>query len=70
MCVRGCRPGACDATHTLPVVEIQPVNVRPSWWIARGSPKYDHAPAPSSLAIGGDGTGLDLTNVIFKCDDA
>src|SRR3954471_9420851 len=36
------------ATHTLPLVEIQPVNVSPSCEIARGSPKYDHAPAPSS----------------------
>src|SRR3954447_24730512 len=38
------------ATHTLPLVEIQPVNTVPSCEIARGSPKYDHAPAPSSLS--------------------
>ncbi len=31
--------GRMCATQTLPVVEIQPVNVWPSWEIARGSPK-------------------------------
>ena len=39
------------ATQTLPVVEIQPVNMWPSCEIARGSPKYDQAPAPSSVLI-------------------
>ena len=41
-------PAVYRATQTLPVVEIQPVNVCPSCEIARGSPKYDHEPAPSS----------------------
>src|SRR4051794_34151091 len=42
-------PAVRRATQACPTVEIQPVNVCPSCEIARGSPKYDHAPAPSSL---------------------
>src|ERR1044072_8253363 len=52
-------PFVSRATQTCPTVEIQPVNVWPSCEIARGSPKYDHAPAPSSLlcAIGSTSGG-------------